>query len=341
MSGLPKIESNCNKIINLFYNAITSRLLITGIRLHVFDQLEKAASADEVAWVLSLHPENTLHMLDALCACELAEKKDGKYKNTPEAGELLVSGKPAYLGDWLTLADEDLGRCLENLPELIRSGPDVLPQTNHMNSERYCERFTASHAASSLAGIARDMAREIAIVSGFTDCRRMLDLGGGPGINAMAVAEMNDHVTATVIDRPEIIKFTERYIRDYGFENQVTAVAGDYLKDSIGSGYDMIMITDSLYYSDQEVDGVLKKCYAALNSGGFFVGIHAVLTHERTRPAFMVLGMLPDAVCDQGVLPDQGFLERALRRCNFENLSSKMISVGGSPMEMNVGYKNN
>ena len=336
--SLPKIKSNCGRITNLFFTAVTSRLLITALDLKVFNYMEVPVTAEEVASALSLHPENTMHMLDALCACDMVEKNGEKYKNTTEASELLVTGKPGYQGEWLKLENEDIRICLEKLPELIRSGPSAIPEKKHMNSEAFCERFTTSHAATSLAGIARDMAREIASIPEFADCRSILDLGGGPGINAMAVTEMHNELTATVFDRPEIIKFTERYIREYGFEKRVSAVAGDYLRDHVGSEYDMIMITDSLYYTDQEVDRVLRKCRAALNPKGFLVGIHAVLTRNRTRPADMVMGMFPDVVLGRGELSDQGFLMRAMNRCGFKNVSSAMIMVGGTPMEMNIGY---
>ena len=336
--SLPQIKSNCGRITNLFFTAVTSRLLITAVQLKVFDYLEAPASAKGVASNLSLNPENTMHMLDALCACELVEKTGQTYKNTIEASELLVTGKLAYQGEWLKLENEDVRICLEKLPELIRFGAGAVPEKKHMNSEVFCERFTTSHAATSIAGIARDMACKIASIPEFVDCRCILDLGGGPGINAMAVAEMHNELMAIVIDRPEIIKFTERYIRKYGFEKRVTAVAGDYLRDTIGLGYDMIMITDSLYYTDQEVDTVLKKCHAALNPGGFLVGIHAVLTHNHTRPVSMVMGMFPDVVSGRGELPDQGFMMRALNRCGFGNVSSEMIMVGCTPMEMNIGY---
>lgn len=338
MKRLPEIKSNCKRITDLYYRAVSSRLLITALRLNIFDHLEKFTTAEQIAYTLSLDPNNTAHVLNALCACELIEKNGEKYKNTTETSELLVAGKPAYLGEWLNLTDEDVSICLEKLPKIIRSGPSVLSRKDHMNSEALCERFTVSHAASSLAGIARDIAREISAVQGFTDCHRFLDLGGGPGINAMAVAEKYDKLTATIMDRPEIVKFTRHYIRKYGFEKQIEAVAGDYLQDPIGSGYDMIMITDSLYYPDQEIDTVLKKCHDALNPCGFLVGIHAVLTHARTQPPTMVLGMLSDAISNQGMLPDQGFFEHALIRCKFKNLSSKMVVIGGISMEMNIGH---
>jgi hypothetical protein len=128
------------------------------------------------------------------------------------------------------------------------------------------------------------------------------------------------------------------YIRDYGFEDRVTTFGGDYLKDSLGTGYDLIMITDSLYYSDQEIDPVLKKCHASLKPEGVFVGIHAVLTDERTRPTQMVLDLLPECMTGQAHMPEKGFLANALGRCGFNGITSKMVTICGIQMEMNVGY---
>ena len=128
-----------------------------------------------------------------------------------------------------------------------------------MNSEAYCERYTAAHAASSLGGIARDFAQHIAGLPEFPACRSMLDVGGGPAINAMAVAQDNPQIRATVFDRPSIARMASTYIQTYGFEDRVKAVGGNYLRDDLGQGYDLVMITDTLYYEEQEIEPVLQK----------------------------------------------------------------------------------
>jgi cyclopropane fatty-acyl-phospholipid synthase-like methyltransferase len=207
-----------------------------------------------------------------------------------------------------------------------------------MNAEAYCEGYTASHAATSLAGVARDMAAQIATLPAFRECRTMLDLGGGPAVNAMALVQANTHLHATVFDRPAIARMARDYIRSYGFSDRMDARGGDYLRDPLGDGYDLITITDSLYYAGEQVDLLLRKCREALRPGGMIVGIHAVLTHERTRPSHSVLGMLTEAMTDQGDLPDQGFLEQALVRCGFDRIISRMVLIGDSMMEMNVGH---
>ena len=339
MKKFPEIESNFGELSNIFFSIVSSRLLITAIYLKVFDCLEEAVSAAEVSKRLATDPANTTHMLDGLCALGLIDKNNKKYRNKKIAYELLITGKPAYLGDWFLQTDKDFKPYLDMLPEIISSGPEAIARPDHMNSAENCEKFTASHAASSFAGVARDIARHVSSLPSFKNCRKMLDIGGGPGVNAMAVVRENENLEATVFDRPDIVHMADRYIQEYGFSDRVKTLGGDYLKDPVGSEYDMIMITDSLYYTDPEIDTVLHKCREALKPGGFFVGIHCVLTDERTRPSNMVIGMLPETVMNSGSLPDKGFLIKALERCGFTNISSEMVMIGDSLFEMNAGYK--
>jgi hypothetical protein len=338
MNKLPEVTSKISDLIEIFSGAISSRLLISAIKLKVFDCLEEPTLAEKVTNLLSLHFENTIHVLDALCSLGLINKHNKTYHNKKVASEFLVTGKPTYIGEWLLQTDKDIELCLEKLPDIIRFGSKVIKAPEHMNSKEYCEKFTASHAATSFAGIANDIAHNVSCIPSFKYCRRMLDLGGGPGVNAMAVVSKNTDLEATIFDRPDIVHLAENYIKEYGFGDRVKTLGGDYLKDFIGSDYDMIMITDSLYYTDSEIDAVLNKCRNALNPSGFFVGIHAVLTEERTQPAHMVLGMLPETVMNSGTLPDKGYLAKALERCGFVNISSEMVMIGGSFFEMNTGY---
>jgi len=338
MRKLPRLEIDFNELNNLYFGTVTSRLMMTAIKMKVFDHLGSPESARNVAEALDSHYGNTELMLDALCACGLVEKKSGRYSNRKLAHAFLVCGKPAYLGEWLEQADEAMRPFLEKMEDRIRIGPGEVAKAEDMNSETYCERYTASHAASSLAGIARQFAVQIEKLPAFSSCRTMLDLGGGPGINAMAVAETNPNLQATVFDRPEIARMARCYIETYGFADRVRAVGGDYLNDPLGTGYDMIMITDSLYYDDQKIDRVLEKCGACLRPGGMLVGIHAVLTDERTRPVHLVLDLLAETMTGQAHMPEKGFLARALGRCGFDGITSTMVVICGIPMEMNVGY---
>jgi predicted O-methyltransferase YrrM len=336
---LPICESDFSALNEIFYSAAASRLFMTAIGLKVFDYLQEPRTADQMAEAMQSDPMNTALMLDGLCALGLLGKKNGVYGNLKPASEFLVEGNPAYLGHWLTKTDESWQRCLGSMTELIKSGPGAVPMEAHMNSSELCEQFTNAHASTSLAGVGVQMAEQISGLPGFAQCRRMLDLGGGPGINAMAVAAANEQLKVTVFDRPEIVRLAQGYIRKFGFEQQVDVMGGDYLKDPLGSEYDLIMITDSLYYGQEEIMAVLRKCHQALKQGGLFAGIHAVLTHERTQPKNTVLGMLPEALADKAYLPEKGYLITAMERVGFQGVTSSMADIGGVPMEMNTGRK--
>jgi predicted O-methyltransferase YrrM len=339
MDKLPMVESDFNELNTLYFGMVASRVMLTAIEMKLFDHLEQPLSSKDAANRFDSDPGNTELMLDALCACRLLRKENGIYRNRRLTSDFLVSGKPTYLGDWYQQADAASRPFLEGLADRVRFGPRETPEDENMNSEAYCKRYTAAHAASSLAGIARQMAVHIAALPAFSTCRSMLDLGGGPAINAMAVAEANEQLRAVVFDRPGIARMARTYIATYGFEDRVTAVGGNYLTDPLGEGYDLILITDTLYYTDSEIDPVLKKCQGALNPGGILVGIHAVLTDDRTGPASLVLDLLTETMTGQAQLPEKGFLVRALGRCGFDGILSEMVTICGSLMEMNVARK--
>ena len=337
MGKLPEVKSDFNELSNLYFGVFASRLMMTAIDMKVFDHLEQPRSSGKIAEVLAADPGNTELLLNALCACNLISKKNGLYRNRQTTSEFLVCGKPTYLGEWYQQADEASQPFLDCLADKIKFGPGDSPEDENMNSEAFCERYTAAHAATSLGGIARDFARHISGLPRFLSFRTMLDMGGGPGINAMAVAQENPHIRATVFDRPVIASMASTYIRTYGFGDRVAAVGGDYLKDPLGEGYDLVMITDTLYYQEREIEPVLQKCYGALNPGGVLTAIHAVLTDEGTRPANLVLDLLTETMTGQARMPEKGFLVSILERCGFKEVTSQMVNIGGTPMEMNVG----
>ena len=339
MSRLPAVQSDFSKLNDMLFNAVRAKLLTTSVALKIYDRLENAQPAEAVAQNVNGDPENTGLMLDALCACGLLSKQAGAYRNTALASDFLVSGKATYLGAWLQQADASYKHCLDNFGDVVIHGADSANPDAHMNSEAYCEHYTESHAASSLGGIGRGIAEHISALPGFGDCRRLLDLGGGPGINAMAVLEANDALRATLFDRPEIVRMAREYAKTWGFDHRMEVLGGDYLQDDFGQGYDVIMATDTLYYAGDQIDLVTAKCRQALAPGGFLVGVHAVLTDERTQPESLVVGILCESLMGQGSLPDQGFLAASMARCGLQKISSRMINVGGSLLEMNVAYK--
>jgi len=99
MKKLPEVNVSFKELYRMLIGSIKGKLLLTGIELKVFNHLSEPRSAEAVAKAIGTHPENTRLFLDGLAACELLEKKDGLYWNTPITQTFLVEGSQTVF--WL------------------------------------------------------------------------------------------------------------------------------------------------------------------------------------------------------------------------------------------------
>ena len=70
---------------------------------------EKALSAEEVSLRCHTHPRSTEMLLNACAALGILEKEGNLFRNSPEALESLVRGKPAYIGDAIAHQEDFMG----------------------------------------------------------------------------------------------------------------------------------------------------------------------------------------------------------------------------------------
>lgn len=262
MKKLPEVNVSFEELYRLLVAPIRSKLLLTGINLKVFNHLSELRSAEAVAEVIGTHPENTRLFLDGLAASDLVVKRDGLYQNTPVTQAFLVEECPTYLG--LVFADQFQMNhpLLNDLPKLVNEGPPpALPEAD-MNSEEMCMKFTAAHACSEHAGIAQQVSEVVSGLPEFSSFRKMLDLGGGPGLIGIAAVAAHPSMNGIIFDRPSIVKVAETFIREYGMNGRVDVLGGDYFRDSIGEGYDLVLASDNLYYDKDETDLIVKKAHS-------------------------------------------------------------------------------
>ena len=73
--SLPKINISPEKLYQMSFAAIQTKLLITAIELKIFNHLSEPKTADQVAEAINSHPRNTMLFLNGLTACELLMKK--------------------------------------------------------------------------------------------------------------------------------------------------------------------------------------------------------------------------------------------------------------------------
>jgi O-methyltransferase. len=341
MKKLPEVNVSLRELNEMHIGIIRAKLLLAGIELKVFNHLSEFLSADAVAKAISAHPANTRLFLDGLVANGLVAKKNGLYRNTPIAQEFLVESSPTFLGQLLILMEEvELwNAALEDLPRLIKEGPPPPSPEVDMGTEERWAQAAVTMANSQRSGMAQQIAKIISQLPEFPTFKRMLDLSGGAGIYGIAIAGAHPSMKGVIFDRPAMVKVAETFIKEYGLEDRMGVMGGDYTCDPIGDGYDLIWASSALNFVRDDLDQLTKKIYDALGPGGVFVSYHEGLTHERTEPDVMALPGLPMAMMGQDIELDQGFIADAMLRVGFKSVRSHTLDTGWGPMDLDIGRK--
>lgn len=346
---LSEIKADPQPLYEMVYAKIKTQLVMTGIRLGVHDHLETPASAGELARRLELEPVNAGFFLNGLAALGLLEKKQGLYRNTRLSSTFLVSGLPTYLGEGFLMQETMQGMMVKDLDAMLKketkepAGPDIngpCPETEHLRSEEEWGRFAGTMANSVRAGVAQQMAGQVSALPEFPGFKKMLDLGSGPGIYGIAMVAAHPTMTGVLFDRKPSMDAARTFIREYGMEDRVTVMPGDYNTDAIGAGYDLIWASSTLNFAQPDLGPVMDKIYQALNPGGVFINFSEGLTHESTRPAFFVLCTMAWSMQNRPLKAfDQGVIADAMLNAGFRSVRSRTPETCWGPMDLDIARK--
>lgn len=324
-----------SKLFDLAYGIARWQALEVGIDLKIFDHLDEPISAEEAARSLKSHPANTKIFLDSLTALGLVTKQQEKYRNTPMSEAFLVTGRPTYLGAFLryqitgvTVPNEILVKMFQNGPAEAQAVSDDLPGDG---------KDIAHHYANYLrAGMSKTYVDMIADIKELDRPKKILDLGGGPGITSIAFAMKYPAAQVVLLEQPAEVEVAREIIDRYRLGERVSATAGDFVNESIGDGYDLIFAGYTLNYARSELDKMLTKIKNALNPGGIFVCAGDGLTHERTAPSDFVVCMLPWSMAGQDMGFDKGEVATAMRRVSFNVLRSFTVESSSGTMNIDI-----
>ena len=246
-----------------------SRLILTANNFDIFNRLTVPRSALAAAKILKTDGRATEIVLDALTAIGLLRKAAGKYRTSPMATNFLVDGAPYYQGDMVRHADT-LWKNWSALDESLKKGKPT------RKAENYRAFINAMNNNASLR------VRDVVNALDLKGVRSALDLGGGPGTYSREMAGRG--VDVTLYDLPDAIAIARKITKNAGARN-IRFMAGDFLKNPIGTGYDLVFISQVLHsLSEREILSLLRKSRTSLTPGGKIVIQEFSLDNERTSP---------------------------------------------------------
>lgn len=313
MAGILEQSREIRKIWSAFQS---SRVLITANNYRVFDHLEVPKTAKGLAGELKTDERATEILLDALAGIGLLRKRKNKYSNAGTASRFLVSGKPYFQGDIISHADS-LWEKWSDLDAVLKTGTP--------------SRSLRDHKAFILGmhNLAALKAKEIVRKIDLGRVKKALDLGGGPGTYSIEMAKKGARVT--LFDTAGTIKIAKDVINRSGSgRGNIDFMEGDFLRDDIGNGYDLIFMSQIIHaYSEKNNIILLRKCRKALNDGGKIVMQDFLASEDRTRPlnsALFAINMLVNT--EGGRTYSPGEMKTWLLKTGFSKVSKKIVVDG-------------
>ncbi len=267
-----------------------SRILLTAIELRVFSLIgDGALTSEELAIRAACHPQATDRLLNALCAMQLLDKRDGRLWNTPDSRRFLDDHSPEYAAGLGHTAG--MWHSWSGLTDAVREGKPALRSSINERGDAWLQPFIAA-----MHYRAAQQAPVVAALLGLDGVSRALDVGGGSGAFAMAFAALRPGLAAVVFDLPNVLPLTRGYIAEAGLTSRVTTAVGDYLVDPLPRGFDLVFLSAVVHSNSAAQNAaLLKSCAAALNPGGRVAVVDWVMDDDRVAPAagaFFALNML-------------------------------------------------
>ncbi|HUE92332.1 class I SAM-dependent methyltransferase [Pseudomonas sp.] len=309
---------------DLALGAVRGDALRIALEWKLFNLLQVPSSALAIARQLQLDPSNTGYWLDALWSMALLERDERqppRYRNTAVASDYLRADAPDYCGDAWTFRLRGLRYFGSQLGDQVCAGqPSGQAATVASNIDNWTTAARLQIAQEQRA-VTVDLAlRLMAQVPEFPDARRMLDLGGGPGLVAIALARDNPMLCGEVFDFTQTVDVAADNIRRAGLEQRLEVRGGDLASDPIGEGYDLIWCSSVLHFVP-DMAASLAKIHAALRPGGVLVSAHAEIPADlehasRVMPYYLSMQMLGRQVTHAGGL------QEALQQAGFIDIDS-------------------
>jgi len=249
------------------HGLIRFAVLNAASTLHLFDHLEKGPKTlQELSHTTGIDEGSLFPLLGVLITSGVIIYAEEKYRNSPLALTYLVSTSPYSQESHIhknALFIEKIWACL---PKRLTVAPLIFPHT-----EYFAKLALPAMAENALTGRLQRTVAEIAGMQEFASARKMVDLGGGHGLYAIALSALNPWLDAYIFDLPHITVLAERYIRKF-HAARVFTIPGDFFSDDIGSRYDLILSSSN---PSGKSAVLLSKIADAMNDGGLFVNIQS------------------------------------------------------------------
>jgi 3-hydroxy-5-methyl-1-naphthoate 3-O-methyltransferase len=311
-----------------------AQVLHVCTRLGLFERLgEGRKTIDELSAELDCPERSLARLVIAAHACGFLDRENGRYGNAVHIRRTLVPGQHGYVGNWIRLMAQ-WSRAWGDLETAVRQGKNVEDPALHLGENKeYTRDFIRG-----MHDYAHYRGTDVLNYLDLTGCRRLIDVGGGPGTYSIMFCQRYPDLRCTIFDLPEVLKIAKEYVDEAGLGDRIDLQPGNYYDDEFGSDYDVAFLSDMLHQEDAETGMMIAaKSFRALRSGGRAV-VQAMFLHDdNSGPEWPALHNLLMLLIYRGGkaysmaetipwLERAGFTDVERRPMSFYNVNSLLIA---------------
>jgi ubiquinone/menaquinone biosynthesis C-methylase UbiE len=266
---------NFEKIKRLMLGFSAFQTLVSGCKLNLFQTLANnpGVSRAELSKSLGISEHSTRILLLACCTYELTERKEGRYFNTSMSEQFLTEKSMFPIVNFTKYCNEVQYKSFQFLTESLKEDRNVGLQTVPGTGDSLYKRLAQSPELEkcfqdAMAPKDRSSRQLFFDAPEFKDVKRLLDVGGGPGLIDALLKKERPNLQITLFDLPTVCDKAKAHfeLKKLG---DFTTNPGDFFSDPFPVGHDAILFSHLLeIFSEEKINLLLKKSFDVLPKGG-------------------------------------------------------------------------
>lgn len=303
--------------------------LNAACELDLFEFIESKGEvgAEDVAVHLDLEERARDILLLGVTSMGLLETRGGRYRLAPVLADLVASADWRRFKDTVAFEQHIVYEGQLDFTESLRTNSNAgLRRVRGTGRDLYHRLSENPHLETVFYRYMRSWSeianRHLAERLDLAGSSRLLDAGGGDAVNALVLAEANEHLHVTVLDIDATVPMTRKKVAEAGLQDRVDVRAVDILNEPFPEGYDTVMFAHQLViWTLEENTELLRKAYDVLPDGGRVVIFNSMSNDEGDGPVVAALDSVYFASlpAEGGMIYSWAQHERCLRDAGFRN----------------------
>lgn len=279
------------------FGAAGFQILNAGCELGLFSLLYNTLglTAEEIATKLMLRSRPTEVLLLGTTALRLTSLHDGRYRNAAILDEFMHDGSWEIILDMVAFEAHIVYEAQADFVDSLQRDDNVgLRRFPGQGNDLYHRLSSDPQLEQLFYRCMRSWSRlsnpVLTAKADLSDVTRVLDVGGGDAVNAIALAARNPRVQFTVLDLPGAAAIARRKIADHDLTTRITIYEADIFTDPYPPEHDCILFANQLLiWSPDENQRLLTKAYNALPDGGRVLVFSSMSNTTRDGPLYCAL----------------------------------------------------